>query len=288
MCIRDRADTEDKDLREYKQHKSGFFRQVKEITARSYKDFVRNPFILRSRMVQTVFITFLFSAIYFQVDSPVEGNPGTYFNRLGACFLGVVITFMTTLGSATLSFPAERPVFLREINEKMYDVGAYFLGRSSIETPFALGIPIIFAVISYYIVGLNPGFDRCLFYALTLMIIGFAGNSVGLLIGCLFEDAKVAAAIAPLPMIPLMLFSGFYANAAGYPDWIGWIQYISPMSYATQALAINEFKGTHDYALEFLGFESNKWLMLIYLTISALVARFLAFIFLKILVRNIQ
>lgn len=39
-------------------------------------------------------------------------------------------------------------------------------------------------------------------------MIGFNGNGLGLFTGCIIPDAKSAAAIAPLVLLPLQLFSG--------------------------------------------------------------------------------
>ena len=60
--------------------------------------------------------------------------------------------------------------------------------------------------------------------------------------------------------MPIVLFSGFFANSGGYPDWIGWVQWISPIRYTLEAFVWNEF-GERQYQsnevnmVEFLSFE---------------------------------
>lgn len=39
------------------------------------------------------------------------------------------------------------------------------------------------------------------------------GNSIGLMAGCAFNDIKVATSIVPLVLLPLVIFSGFFANS---------------------------------------------------------------------------
>jgi len=41
--------------------------------------------------------------------------------------------------------------------------------------------------------------------------------------------------------MPLILFGGQFANPDAIPDWIGWIQYISPIRYGLESLTVNEF-----------------------------------------------
>lgn len=54
-----------------------------------------------------------------------------------------------------LIFPDERPVFLREVNNNMYSVTAYFFGKIIAELPASILTPVIFGSISYYAIGLS-------------------------------------------------------------------------------------------------------------------------------------
>lgn len=51
--------------------------------------------------------------------------------------------FMMAVNPVVVTFPAERDVFLREENSKLYSVTAYFIGKSTMEFPFMVIIPII-------------------------------------------------------------------------------------------------------------------------------------------------
>ena len=67
------------------------------------------------------------------------------------------------------------------------------------------------------------------------------GNSLGFLLGTLFKEPRLASALTPLLLMPLMMFSGMYTRLDSLASWIGWIQYISPFKYALHALLLNEF-----------------------------------------------
>ena len=54
-----------------------------------------------------------------------------------------------------LIFPDERPVFLREVNNNMYSVTAYFFGKVIAEAPASILTPIIFGSILYFAIGLS-------------------------------------------------------------------------------------------------------------------------------------
>lgn len=69
--------------------------------------------------------------------------------------------------------------------------------------------------------------------------MGFAGSAVGLLIGSILEDAKSVAAVVPILLLPVILFSGFFKNRNDLPKWIGWLEYISPIKYGFIAFVLD-------------------------------------------------
>jgi hypothetical protein len=50
--------------------------------------------------------------------------------------------FMMTLNPCILTFPAERAVFLREENAKLYTVGPYFLGKFFVDIVPTIIFPV--------------------------------------------------------------------------------------------------------------------------------------------------
>jgi hypothetical protein len=71
-----------------------------------------------------------------------------------------ICTAITTFGilATILLFPEEKPVFQREVNNKMYGVGPYFLGKLLAELPSSIFSPLIFNLIVYNYVGLSHVF----------------------------------------------------------------------------------------------------------------------------------
>jgi len=48
-------------------------------------------------------------------------------------------------------------------------------------------------------------------------------TKLGLMAGCAFSDIKAATSITPIILMPLIIFSGFFANSKDFFVWIGWI-----------------------------------------------------------------
>ena len=80
-----------------------------------------------------------------------------------------------------------------------------------------------------------------IYSALTLVAVTLVGNSIGFFTGSLFKDPKKATSLAPMFLLPLMMFSGLYNKLKSIPSWISWVQYISPFKYGLHMLLTNEY-----------------------------------------------
>ena len=126
----------------------------------------------------------------------------------------------------------------------MYSVTNYFLGKFLSTLPLDVFFPVLFSLVVYWMVGLNMTTASAFFlFLLAVLSITLCASSMGLLLGCMLPNAEVAVSIAPIALIPFMLFGGFFANLSSIGDWLSWIQYISIFKWGFQALVTNEFRG---------------------------------------------
>jgi ABC-type multidrug transport system permease subunit len=134
---------------------------------------------------------------------------------------------MSSVQNVALLFPEERPVFLREVNNNMYSVSAYFFGKIISEIPASIILPSLFSLLIYWSLGYNtdytynfPLFGKHfnlinIWYIAGILIVTYlAASSYGLVIGSLFADKQVAMTMIPLVVMPLMLFAGFFVSAS--------------------------------------------------------------------------
>ena len=141
-----------------------------------------------------------------------------------------------------LIFPDERPVFLREANNGMYKVSAYFWAKILSEFPSSLLTPVIFGAIVYYAIGFNTVFwyKFPLFQAIIFLIFNASGG-YALILGTIFSDKQLAVTLTPVLIIPFMLFAGFFVNQNNIPWFLKEFEYLSIFKYGFQALVLNEF-----------------------------------------------
>ena len=100
-------------------------------------------------------ITSLFCVVLFY---DVSDDAAGVQNRNGALFFITMSISFSAIQNVILIFPDERPVFLREANNNMYSVSAYFWAKIFSEFPSSFLTPVIFGSICYYLIGFNNYF----------------------------------------------------------------------------------------------------------------------------------
>jgi hypothetical protein len=81
----------------------------------------------------------------------------------------------------------------------------------------------------------------------------FAGDSMGILLGSLFNDPRMAMGVFPVVYTPYIITGGFLSTSSNsyklslfnfsiVNPAIKWIQYVSPIRYAFEGLLTNEFE----------------------------------------------
>lgn len=74
------------------------------------------------------------------------------------------------------------------------------------------------------------------------ILLSQTGNSLGLLVGSAFSDAKIAMGMTPPFMMIFMLFAGFFANRESLWPGVAWIEYLSPFKYGLDGHIYNNFE----------------------------------------------
>ena len=146
------------------------------------------------------------------------------------------------MGTLTM-FGNQRAAVLREQENNMYHTFPYFAAKVMCDVPLKVVAPSLFGTIAYWTVGFQASGHKFALAIATLVLLAHAGTAIGLFLACLFPEIAVALAVAPLVILPLMMFSGFFLNPESTPVFLKWVEWLSPMKYAFSAMARLEFAG---------------------------------------------
>jgi ABC-type multidrug transport system ATPase subunit/ABC-type multidrug transport system permease subunit len=293
------APAEKINFKKFRTYQSRWLTQFLVIYWRSTVNIARDKAATFARVFQTVVLAVVIGLIYLRLGKDQRDVQ----NRAGVLFFMIINTAFSTMFSSLALFPQENPVFLRERASRAYHVSAYFFGKALSDLPLAIIFPIIFGLISYWMVGLNPDAGRFFRYLFILEVTSLTAQAIGQAISAAVSSQQVANALAPLVTIIFLLTGGFYINADSIPNFLIWLYWISIFHYSYEAAFLNEFQGqtyvcppapevcqytNGQDVINFYSFNnalSHYWIDVAFLAAIFVVCRILAYVFLKVLKR---
>jgi len=238
-----------------------FGRQLSQLIRRELRAAVRDRTTMTVRFCLSVVLTFLFGMVFRGVGRTVyEPEQQSAFDmmwtglseeevtalrkrKLEWHFNALVQVALVAMFSACqpviLTFPLERPVFLREHSSGTYAVLPYYLSKMFVEVPLVLIQSLLTLGLCYVIMCLNGDFWALL---LTMVLLSVCSVSVALAISCAVRQPRETGAIGPLIFVPQMLFSGVFIPVSNIPAYLRWMQYFSFLQYAIKVLGVIEFR----------------------------------------------
>jgi len=230
-----------------------FHAQLAGLFRREVRNAVRDKATLGARFGGTTFLSVLVAIIFFGAGKPESTTEQCQVTDGGVVcqevhdlqsHMGVVILLSINgmFGAAMptlLTFPSERPVFLREASAGMYSASAYFFAKGLIELPMMFAQSNLVFLITYWTVGLQAPFHMLV---IAYLLEGFAATSAALAVGCLASDAKQGIEVTPLLFVPQIMFAGFFIKTAQIPKFLRWCQYLCFLKWACNIAVVAEFE----------------------------------------------
>ncbi|KAK1124574.1 hypothetical protein K0M31_005951 [Melipona bicolor] len=218
-------------------YKASWCEQFRAVLWRSWLSVIKEPILIKVRLLQTVMVSLLVGIVYFNQRLDQDG----VMNINGALFIFLTnMTFQNVFAVINV-FCTELPIFLREHRNGMYRTDVYFLCKTLAEAPIFIAVPLLFTVVAYPMIGLYPGIDHFFITAGIVALVANVSTSFGYLISCVSSNLSMALSIGPPVIIPFLLFGGFFLNTASVPIYFKWFSYLSWFRYGNEALLINQW-----------------------------------------------
>ncbi|OMH80189.1 ATP-binding cassette sub-family G member 2 [Zancudomyces culisetae] len=215
------------------------FQQFKILARRSGKNMFRNKLMVRVRIIQAIVFGLIVGILFY--DSSDNAPQVQLQNFTGALFFSSMTQFIPVAVNVLSTFTAERQVFIREHSNRAYFVTPYFFAKLLVEFPLQVVSPVIFATISFFMVGYTRTVEQFFIYLLTCLLMSLTGFSMGFFISTIFADISTALSVLPMMIIVPVVFGGLLVNSNSMFPWVAWLQWISPIKYAFSAFCINQF-----------------------------------------------
>ena len=225
-----------------KKAKAGYIKQFGTLTKREAKNVVRDKAGLIARFGTTIFLNLIIGFVFKGVGEATYEKWGTetgtanHFGALAQLAIGGMFGLAQPM---LLSFPLERPVFLREYATGTYDSIPYFISKLLIEIPMTIVQTLVMFIIAYWLMELNGNF---FYMVLATSLLGLVSSSTAVLLGSFSSNPQMAIQLAPLLFVPQFLFSGFFIATSFIPSYLRWSQYLCSLKYGVNLLMIAEYR----------------------------------------------
>lgn len=232
---------ENMDEIEYKERKiikrKNYKTQLYYLFKREIKNIFRDKKSFVARMIVVIFLNILYSLIFLnrgdttKSDYSIEGHFGSIANMAMSAMFSAVQPII-------LTFPIERPVFLREYSSGLYSIIPYVISKTLMEMTLNFIFTFLMMFITYWIIDLNGNF---FILVLIFWLQGIVGSSLALFLGSISSNVKTAVQMTPLLLVPQILFAGVFLRIELIPSWLRWAQYLCFLKYTINLLALEEF-----------------------------------------------
>ncbi|KAK7319444.1 hypothetical protein RJT34_04165 [Clitoria ternatea] len=234
------AATQDSNSTDKKRRHAGFFNQCIVLTKRSFVNMYRDLGYYWLRFVIYVALAIALATIYYDL-----GNSYDSIKDRGSliAFINGFLTFMTIGGFP--SFVEVMKVFQRERQNGHYGVTAFAIGDTISSIPYLLFVTLIPGAITYYLPGLQKGYDHFLYFTCVLFSSLMLVESLMMIVACIVPNFLMGIITGAGIQGIMILLGGFFKlpNNIPKPVWKYPLHYVAFHTYANQGLFKNEYEG---------------------------------------------
>lgn len=228
---------------QYMEERPDWSAQFSLLARRSFYNTIRNELLLKARVAHIVSMSLLIGILYWQMDNDQDSIG----DREGAIYMMICSSCLVSTTGVLPAFFEERDVFLREYNGGVYTLPPYFFSKVLVDLPFRIILPMLGCCVWYWMTGMQDDAVCFIRAGLLITFMEMSSSSVGSIISATCEDINVGLGIAPLTIIPFIVFSGYLVNLDNIPVYYSFMPWLSPMKYTFVGMVKNEFEGLTFY-----------------------------------------
>mmetsp|Transcript_124810 Transcript_124810/g.249227 ORF Transcript_124810/g.249227 Transcript_124810/m.249227 type:complete len:642 (-) Transcript_124810:63-1988(-) len=215
-----------------------FHRQLALLFKRNMLNLRRSKVLITARVGQTIMSTLFIGWIFVQSGSNMKGVN----NRWYAVFLLAFGQCLFALLGVVNTFPAERAVFLRELQDRWYHPAAFYLAQVLVDAIVQSLVPLLVVAIGYWMIGLNASnFTRVAVFYIYIALLSNVGSAIGFIVSAAVSNVTTGLSIAPGLLLPQMLLCGLFIKIDDLPQPFHALSYVVVVRYGLQGLMVNEF-----------------------------------------------
>ncbi|WOK93915.1 ABC transporter G family member 39 [Canna indica] len=214
---------------------------LKACISREWLLMKRNSFVYIFKIVQLIILGTIAMTVFLRTKMHRNSvEDGVIF--LGAMFLGLVTHLFNGFAELAMSI-AKLPIFYKQRDLLFYPSWAYALPTWILKIPISFLECAVWIGMTYYVIGFDPNIERFFRHYLLLVLISQMASGLFRLLAAVGREMVVADTFGSFAQLVLLVLGGFLISRDDIKKWWIWGYWSSPLMYAQNAIAVNEFLG---------------------------------------------
>lgn len=215
------------------------FREVAVLFNRAAIDIRRNGSMLKMHTLTAILMGVLVGCVFLQLGFDTAGAQ----NRAGVIFFCLCLfgfTAITVIDSLNL----EKQLVQREVRSHYYGTFSYLVSKLVLDGLLLRVFPaLLFCALMYPMVNLSPTSSDVGVFCMGLALYTCVVGAIAVCLTPLSRHSSGTMLLMNVMLLLWVLVGGFLVNPNSIPVWIRWIRYISPLSYAFEAMLSTQLGG---------------------------------------------
>ncbi|ONK80798.1 uncharacterized protein A4U43_C01F21860 [Asparagus officinalis] len=209
--------------------------------SREYLLLRRNSFVYFFKLFQIVMISFVAMTVFLRTKMHHDDvNDGLIY--LGALFIGLMTHLFNGLAEIAMSI-AKLPVFYKQRDLLFFPAWAYALPTWLLKIPISFIECGVYAALTYYVIGFDPSVNRFFRQFFLFALISQMASGLFRVVASVGRTMIVANTYGAFVQLVLIVLGGFVISRKNIKKWWIWGYWASPLMYAQNSIAVNEFLG---------------------------------------------
>ncbi|XP_077242370.1 pleiotropic drug resistance protein 1-like [Tasmannia lanceolata] len=199
----------------------------------------RSAFIFIFKAIQITMNAAITMTVFLRTEMDYK-SPEDWSKFMGVLFFGLVNIMFNGLAEMQMTI-MRLPVFYKQRDAMLFPPWAYSLSTFIMRIPVSLVESFIWVLLTYYTVGLAPSFGRFLLQLLLMFNLHQMSLSLFRFIAALGRNQTIANTFGAFALLVIFVLGGFIVSREDIHSWWLWGYWASPLMYAQNAIAVNEF-----------------------------------------------
>ncbi|KAL8641845.1 MAG: hypothetical protein Q9228_001392 [Teloschistes exilis] len=188
-------------------------------------------------IIGNTIMALLIGSVFYNLPS----DTGSFYYRGALLFFAILLNAFSSY-LEILTIYAQRPIVEKQSMYAFYHPSAEAVASMICDLPNKIATSIFFNLTLYFLTNLRRTPSAFFIFYLFSFMCTLAMSMVFRSIGALSRTLAQAMAPAAVLILALVIYTGFVVPPGQMHPWFSWFRWLDPVSYAFEAVMINEFR----------------------------------------------